>query len=105
MLIEDTTYSIENGEKESTGDSTSLFTTSPPKPSVMVGDPFEQQVGGDHYKKMKIQPLEYILANGLGFCEGNIVKYITRYGTKGGVEDIDKVIHYAQLLKAHLETT
>ena len=59
----------------------------------------DRQVGGGHYKDMAIQPIEYIMANDLGFCEGNIIKYICRYATKGGEEDIDKVIHYAQLLK------
>lgn len=61
-----------------------------------------RQVGGEHYKTLAIQPIEYTLANNLGFCEGNIVKYITRYAAKGGAADIDKVIHYAELLKEHL---
>lgn len=58
-----------------------------------------RQVGGDHYKQMAIEPIEFIMANSLGYCEGNIVKYICRHVSKGGVEDIDKVIHYCQLLK------
>ena len=57
-----------------------------------------RQIGGGHYKDMPLQPIEYILANELGFCEGNIVKYITRYKAKGGAEDVKKVIHYAQIL-------
>jgi hypothetical protein len=56
------------------------------------------QVGGSHYKNQKIQPIEYIHANDLGFCEGNIVKYATRHKFKNGAEDLKKVIHYAQLL-------
>jgi len=59
----------------------------------------DSQVGGDHYKDKGIQPVEYIFANGLNFFEGNIVKYITRWKTKGGTQDLDKVMHYAQLLK------
>jgi hypothetical protein len=66
-------------------------------------DPFKQQVGGGHYKSMKIQPIEFILGNELGFCEGNIIKYTCRYKQKGGVEDLKKVIHYAELLIAQLE--
>jgi hypothetical protein len=66
-------------------------------------DPFKEQVGGGHYKSMKIQPIEFVLANELGFCEGNIIKYTCRYKQKGGVEDLKKVIHYAQLLIAQLE--
>lgn len=62
--------------------------------------PLDQQVGGNHYKSLAIQPIEYIVKNNLGWCEGNIVKYITRWKQKGGAADIDKVIHYANLLKA-----
>lgn len=65
--------------------------------------PLTEQVGGDHYKNMNIQPIEYIIANDLNFCEGNIVKYITRYKQKGGREDIEKVIHYAQILLDSLD--
>lgn len=64
---------------------------------------FDIQVGGDHYKNMKIQPTEYILANGLGFCEGNIVKYISRWKNKNGIEDLKKVKHYVDILMQHLE--
>jgi hypothetical protein len=61
--------------------------------------PTENQVGGTHYKECKIQPVEYIHANKLGFLEGNIVKYITRHRTKGeGATDILKVKHYADLI-------
>lgn len=67
-------------------------------------DPFKKQVGGDHYKTLGIQPVEFILANNLGFCEGNIIKYTVRYNQKGGVEDLKKVIHYAQMLIEKLES-
>jgi hypothetical protein len=56
------------------------------------------QVGGDHYKTLKIQPVEYIHANGLPFVEGCIVKYATRWRDKGGIKDLEKIIHFAQLL-------
>lgn len=56
------------------------------------------QVGGAHYKKCAIQPTEYSVANGLGFCEGNIIKYVTRYKDKGGREDLEKAKHYLDLL-------
>ena len=59
----------------------------------------EQQVGGQHYKGCKIQPVEYIHANGLDYLEGNVIKCITRHRTKGeGRKDIEKAIHYAQLI-------
>ncbi len=56
------------------------------------------QVGGDHYEKMKIQPTEYIIANDLGFCEGCIIKYISRWKDKNGIEDLKKIIHYCNIL-------
>ena len=58
----------------------------------------ETQIGGDHYKELSIQPIEYILANKLGFCEGNIIKYITRYKSKNGLEDLKKAKHYIDML-------
>jgi hypothetical protein len=56
------------------------------------------QVKGDHYKKYPIQPYEYNQRNGLRYCEGNVVKYVTRHRDKGGKDDILKAIHYLQLL-------
>tara|TARA_R100001086_G_scaffold245508_1_gene176506 strand:- start:438 stop:656 length:219 start_codon:yes stop_codon:yes gene_type:complete len=58
----------------------------------------DKQIMGSHYKDCPIQPIDYIVDNGLGWCEGNIVKYITRHNKKGREEDIKKVIHYAELL-------
>tara|TARA_R100001244_G_C5146584_1_gene128874 strand:+ start:163 stop:519 length:357 start_codon:yes stop_codon:yes gene_type:complete len=61
--------------------------------------PLDKQVGGSHYKDCKIQPVEYIASNNLDFFEGNIIKYTTRHRTKGeGEKDIQKVIHYAELI-------
>jgi len=65
--------------------------------------PLSEQIGGSHYKTMKIQPIEFIMANDLDFCQGNIVKYTCRYKQKGGVEDLNKVIHYARLLIENIE--
>ena len=62
-----------------------------------------RQVGGSHYKDLAVQPSDYIRKNGLGWYEGNVVKYITRHSTKGGVQDIQKVIHYAELLLEEYE--
>jgi len=58
----------------------------------------DKQVGGSHYMSKGIQPIEYILANQLEFCEGNIVKYATRWKDKGGVEDLRKIKHYCDFL-------
>lgn len=57
----------------------------------------DKQEGGGHYKECKIQPIEFIHANNLDFFQGNIIKYATRHKSKNGVEDLRKVIHYAQL--------
>ena len=59
---------------------------------------FDKQVGGGHYKDMAIQPVEFIMANDLPFCEANVVKYICRWKQKGGIQDLHKVIHYVELL-------
>jgi hypothetical protein len=61
-------------------------------------NPLAKQEGGNHYKDMAIQPVEFITANNLGFLEGNVVKYICRHHAKNGAEDIKKAIHYCELL-------
>jgi len=58
----------------------------------------ESQVGGSHYKDMPIQPVEFITKNKLGFLEGNVVKYVCRHKAKNGRQDVEKAIHYLQLL-------
>ena len=64
---------------------------------TQVYNPLIAQEGGGHYKERGIQPLEYTMQNNLSFCEGNVVKYISRYKSKNGIEDLAKVIHYALL--------
>lgn len=59
----------------------------------------KRQVGGKHYTDYKIQPIEFITSNNIGFIEGNVIKYVTRFRQKNGIEDIDKAIHYLELLK------
>ena len=59
----------------------------------------DKQVGGSHYKDFKIQPIEFITANNLSFIQASIIKYICRYDKKNGKEDINKIIHYCELLK------
>ena len=56
------------------------------------------QVAGDHYKKQAIQPVQYIHANGIGFFEGNVIKYVTRWRDKGGIKDLEKAKHYLEML-------
>lgn len=66
--------------------------------NASVESALDVQIGGDHYKSFKIQPIEFIEANNLGFHEGNIIKYITRYATKNGKDDLEKAKHYIDLL-------
>ena len=57
-----------------------------------------KQVGGNHYKDCKIQPIEYITANNLTYAEGNIIKYVTRSRRKGGKNDLLKAKHYIEMI-------
>ena len=59
----------------------------------------KKQVGGKHYTDYKIQPIEFITSNNIGFIEGNVIKYVTMFRQKNCIEDIDKAIHYLELLK------
>jgi hypothetical protein len=59
--------------------------------------PQDKQIGGKHYKSFYIQPYEFISKNDLSFFQGNVVKYVCRYLTKNGIEDLEKIIHYCEL--------
>ena len=61
-------------------------------------DSLEKQVGGKHYKNMRIQPAEFINENKLLFAEGNAIKYICRHSIKGKEEDVKKAIHYLEMI-------
>ena len=58
----------------------------------------DKQIGGKHYKNMKIQPAEFINENKLLFAEGNAIKYICRHTIKGKEEDVKKAIHYLEMI-------
>ena len=58
----------------------------------------EEQVGGEHYRNKAIQPWDYIVSNNLGYLEGCVVKYVSRYKEKGGMQDLEKAAHYLQKL-------
>jgi hypothetical protein len=60
--------------------------------------PRSEQVGGNHYKDMTIQPIEYIAVNGLSFLQGSVVKYVSRYKAKGGLQDLEKAKHCIDLM-------
>lgn len=56
------------------------------------------QVGGGHYQNKAIQPWDYIVSNRLGYLEGNVVKYVSRWQEKGGRQDLEKARHYLDKL-------
>lgn len=69
------------------------------EPAVSApADALDIQVGGDHYKSLAIQPVAYIHANGIGYFEGNVIKYVTRWRAKNGIKDLEKAKHYIDLL-------
>ena len=57
----------------------------------------QRQIGGNHYKQFKIQPIEFITKNKLSFIQGCIIKYICRFDKKNGIEDLEKIKHYCDL--------
>jgi len=63
-----------------------------------MSNPYDTQVGGSHYKDMKIQPSEFINKNELQFAEGNAIKYICRHGSKGRLQDLEKAKHYIDMI-------
>ena len=87
------------------------YSKTPDLPITMESTPEEdeafgaldRQVAGNHYKDLPIQPVEYIHANAMGYLEGNVVKYVSRWRKKNGIADLEKAKHYIELL-IELET-
>ena len=63
----------------------------------------KKQVGGQHYKAMKIQPAQYVHANNIPYLEASVIYYVSRWREKNGIEDLRKSIHTLELL-IELET-
>lgn len=72
----------------------------PVKPTAISGvvGALATQVGGNHYKGMKIQPVEFIVANDIPYREANAIKYLCRHKNKNGLQDLEKALHYVQML-------
>lgn len=76
----------------------------PPATEIVAGtlpasrSALNTQVAGDHYKDLKIQPIEYIHANNIPFAEGCVIKYVSRWRNKGGIKDLEKAKHFLELL-------
>ena len=87
--------------------STLGYSKTPELPITMEEDEafnaLDKQVAGSHYKDLPIQPVEYIHANAMGYLEGNVVKYVSRWRKKNGIADLEKAKHYIELL-IELET-
>lgn len=64
----------------------------------------KEQIGGNHYEKMKIEPITFIMENNLSFCQGNVIKYVCRYKDKNGEEDLLKAKQYIDFLIAEINT-
>ena len=71
---------------------TTLTTSNSNQPGTSI------QIGGSHYKDLPIQPVEFITKNNLTYLQGNVIKYITRYKNKNGLEDLKKAKHYIDLI-------
>jgi hypothetical protein len=63
-----------------------------------MSDSLSTQIGGTHYTKLKIQPMEYSMANNLNACQHTIIKYVTRFRDKNGLEDLRKARHTLDML-------
>lgn len=59
---------------------------------------FDVQEGGDHYRKLPIQPVQYMIANGIPYIEGCVIKYVTRWRDKNGIDDLKKARHLLDIL-------
>lgn len=69
-----------------------------PVTGLVSGSALNKQVGGNHYKRFKIQPVEFINENNLSYMQGNVIKYVVRYPFKNGIADLEKAKHYIEML-------
>ena len=66
--------------------------------AVKFKDPYKKQIAGSHYSNFKVQPSKFVNDNKLLFAEGNAIKYICRHPYKNGKEDLEKAIHYIEMI-------
>ena len=57
----------------------------------------KKQIGGSHYKKYVIEPWTFIRENLLNPFQANVIRYACRYKNKGGIQDLEKIIHYCEM--------
>lgn len=97
-LVDCVSKGVEEGFAALSDDQVSRMIKGPLEDFKQGTNPLDVQIGGEHYKEKGIQPVQYIHANGLDFFEGNAIKYLTRWRTKGGLKDLEKAKHYIDLL-------
>ena len=66
---------------------------------VKIYNMIKENVSPDYYARYDIEPISFIMRNGIPYAEGNVIKYVLRHDMKGGVEDIDKAIRYLEMIK------
>ena len=59
---------------------------------------YDKQIGGKHYQNFSIQPSKFVIENELLFPEGNVIKYICRHRYKNGKEDLEKAVHFIEMI-------
>ena len=57
----------------------------------------KKQIGGSHYKCFTIEPWTFIQENQLNPFQANVIRYTCRYKNKGGIQDLEKIIHYCEM--------
>ena len=67
--------------------------------NVKVYNMIKENVSPDYYARYDIEPISFIMRNGIPYAEGNVIKYTLRHDMKGGKEDIDKAIRYLEMIK------
>ena len=67
--------------------------------NVKVYNMIKENVSPDYYARYDIEPISFIMRNGIPYAEGNVIKYVLRHDMKGGKEDIDKAIRYLEMIK------
>ena len=64
----------------------------------MTSKVWDKQIGGQHYQKFKIQPSKFVVENELLYPEGCAIKYIVRHRMKGKRQDLEKAIHFIEMI-------
>jgi len=59
---------------------------------------YKKQIGGNHYKKYKVQPSQFVTENKLLYPEGCVIKYVIRHQDKGGKQDLEKAKHMIDMI-------